>query len=119
MKTILLGTLTAVALALMTSAGCTYYEVTPGVYATSPPTAFDRSWAATVGAFEDQGVLITLQDRSTGQVRGTRGGIDVTANLRTQADGSVRVELNTAGATARDPTLIQRISNAYDRRMGR
>ena len=119
MKTIMRGMLTVIALALMTATGCTYYQVAPGVYATTPPSAFDRSWAATVGAFEDQGVLITLQDRNTGQVRGTREGIDVSANLRTQADGSVRVELNATGATARDQTLIQRISTAYDRRMGR
>ena len=119
MKTILLGALMVVALAVMTATGCTYYQVAPAVYATTPPTAFDRSWAATVGAFEDQGVLITMQDRGTGQVRGTIGGIDVTANLQTQADGSVRVELNTIGSTARDPTLLQRIFTSYDRRMGR
>jgi len=68
---------------------------------------------------EDQGVRITAEDRNAGQVRGTRDGIDVVANVRTQADGSVRVEFGTSGATARDPTLIDRISRAYDRRMGR
>ncbi len=62
---------------------------------------------------------ITSQDRGAGQVRGTRDGIDVVGNVRTQADGSVRVEFNTSGATARDPTLIDRISRAYDRLMGR
>jgi hypothetical protein len=34
-------------------------------------------------------------------------------------DGSVRVQFNTAGATAQDPGLIDRISRAYERRMGR
>jgi len=43
----------------------------------------------------------------------------VTANVRTQADGSVRVEFNTAGETSRDPDLINRVSRSYDRRMGR
>ena len=43
----------------------------------------------------------------------------MTANLRAQADGSVRVELNTSGATGQDPGLIERISRSYDRRMGR
>ena len=62
---------------------------------------------------------ITSEDRGAGQIRGTRDGIDVVANVRTQADGSVRVEFNTSGATGRDPGLIDRISNAYDRRMGR
>ena len=115
MRTIVLGCLLAAALV----AGCTVYEVAHGVYATSSPASFDRSWSAAVGAFEDQGVRITSQDRGTGQVRGTRDGIDVLANVRTQADGSVRVEFNTSGATARDPALIDRISRAYDRLMGR
>ena len=100
-------------------AGCTYYEVAPGVVATSVPASFDRSWSAAIGAFDDQGVRITSQDRSAGQIRGTRDGIDVVGNVRTQADGSVRVEFSTSGATARDPVLIHRISRAYDRDMGR
>ena len=115
MRTIVVGCLLTAALV----AGCTYYEVAPGVYATSAPASFDRSWSAAVGAFEDQGVRITAEDRGAGQVRGTRDGIDVVANVRTQADGSVRVEFNTSGATARDPGLIDRVSRAYDRRMGR
>lgn len=117
MKAIALGSLLLVAALL---AGCTYYGVAPGVYAAPPaPASFDRSWSAAIGAFQDQGVRITSEDRSTGQIRGTRDGIDVVANVRTQADGSVRVEFNTSGATGSDPTLINRISSAYDRWMGR
>ena len=115
MRTIVLGGWLVAAIV----AACTYYEVAPGVYTASPPTSFERSWSAAVGAFEDQGVRITSQDRAAGQVRGTRDGIDLVANVRTQADGSVRVEFNTSGATARDPSLIDRVSQAYDRRMGR
>jgi hypothetical protein len=101
-------------------AGCTYYQTAPGVYSSAPaPASFDRSWSAALGAFADQGVQVTSQDRGSGQIRGTRGGINVTANVRTQADGSVRVEFNTGGDTARDPQLIDRISRAYDRLMGR
>ena len=100
-------------------AGCTYYQTAPAVYTTSSPSGFDRSYAAAVGAFEDQGVRITSEDRSAGIVRGTRSGIDVTAAVRTQPDGSVRVEFNTSGATARDPELINRITQSYNRRMGR
>ena len=107
------------ALAVAAVAGCTYYQAAPGVYSAPAPASFDRSWSAAVGAFEDQGVRITSQDRSAGQIRGTRDGIEVTANVRTQADGSVRVEFNTSGATTRDPKLIERISQAYDRHMGR
>jgi hypothetical protein len=100
-------------------AGCTVYEVGPGVYAPARPTTFDRSWHAAAGALEDQGVQINSEDRSAGVIRGRRGGIDVAANVRTQADGSVRVEFNTSGATGQDPALIDRISRSYDRRMGR
>jgi hypothetical protein len=99
--------------------GCVVYQTGPGVYSPTPATSFDRSWSAAVGALEDQGVRVTAQDRSAGVVRGTRDGIDVVANVRAQADGSVRVEFNTSGATARDPGLIDRISRAYDQRMGR
>jgi hypothetical protein len=106
-------------LAALLIAGCTVYEVGPGVYAPAPPTTFDRSWHAAAGALEDQGVQITGEDRSAGVIRGRRGGIDVIAGVRTQADGSVRVEFNTSGATGQDPALIDRISRSYDRRMGR
>jgi hypothetical protein len=100
-------------------AGCTYYQTAPGTVVTTPASSFDRSWAAVIGALQDQGVQITSEDRGAGIVRGTRNGINVTANVRTLADGNVRVELNTAGATERDPALIDRISQSYDRRMGR
>lgn len=99
--------------------GCTYYQTAPGVYSTSSPSKFDRSFAAVVGAFEDQGLYITKEDRSAGQVDGNRNGVDVRATIQPQADGSVRVALNTFGATGNDPELIDRITRSYNRRMGR
>jgi hypothetical protein len=100
--------------------GCTYYQTAPGYYVSAPATGgFDRSWSAAVGAFEDQGVRIATEDRPAGILRGMRDGIDVTASVRTQADGGVRVEFNTAGETSRDPDLINRVARVYDRRMGR
>ena len=66
-----------------------------------------------------QGVRITQEERSTGTLRGDRNGIGVLALVRTQADGSVRVEFKTVGATSVDPQLIERISASYDRQMGR
>ncbi len=112
--------LALLATALLVSS-CTVYQTAPGVYSPVPPPAasFDRSFSAAVGAFQDQGVQILSADQSTGVVRGTRDGINVTANVRTQADGSVRVEFGTSGATSRDPGLISRISSSYDARMGR
>jgi hypothetical protein len=101
-------------------ASCTVYQVAPGVYEPYPPaTSFDRSWNAVVGAFADNGVQVVSEDRGAGVVRGRRGGIEVTGAVRTQADGSVRVEFNTAGATGQDPQLINRVSRSYDVRMGR
>lgn len=99
--------------------GCTYYHTTPGVYTTTLSSTFDRSFAAVVGAFEDQGVRITNEDRSVGRVVGSREGIDVRATLQTQGNGSVRVAFNTSGATGKDPQLIDRITQSYNRRMGR
>jgi hypothetical protein len=100
-------------------AGCTYYEVAPGTYATAPVSTFDRSWAASRNAMQEQGVRITQEDRATGTLRGDRSGITVQAHVNTQADGSVRVQFGTIGATSVDPQLVERISSSYDRLMGR
>lgn len=101
-------------------AACTVYQTAPGVYEPyPPPTSFERSWNAMAGAFGDNGVQVLSEDRAAGVLRGRRGGIDLTGLVRTQADGSVRVEFNTSGATQQDPQLIDRVSRSYDRRMGR
>jgi hypothetical protein len=96
-------------------AGCTVYEPVPY----QQPSSFDRAWAAAAGALQDQGVTIQSQDRSAGVIRGNRGAINVTATVRTQADGRVRVEFNTTGTAGADPSLGERISASYDARMGR
>ena len=98
--------------------GCTYYQTAPGVY--SPmPNAFERSWSAAIGALQDEGVRIVNMDHDAGRASGTMGGIGVAAMVRTQADSSVRVEFSTSGNTAADPTLIDRITQRYNNRMGR
>ena len=101
------------------SAGCVVYDTPPPGYAAVPGTSFDRSWAAAVGALRDQGVTVTEENRDAGVVRGRRGSINVVGNVQRQADGSVRVQFDTTGATATDPQLIDRVSQAYERRMGR
>lgn len=106
----------AVALSmLLPLAGCVVYEPVPY----QQPSSFDRAWAAAADALQDQGVTIQSLDRSAGVIRGTRGAISVTATLRTQADGRVRVEFNTTGTAGADPSLVERISASYDARMGR
>ena len=102
--------------------GCTYYQTAPGVYSTTPPTppsAFERSRNAALGAFEDQGVAIASADRGAGIIRGRRGGVELTADLHKQADGSVQVKFKTAGAPGQDPELVDRVSRSFDARMGR
>ena len=98
---------------------CTVYQPAPVVYAPAQPSAFERSWNAALASFEDQGVSISSADRSTGMIRARRGAIELTANLRTQADGSVRVQFNRIDATTQDPELIKRVSRSFDARMGR
>jgi hypothetical protein len=103
-------------------AGCTYNQPAPGSYTTSSSSSvskFDRSWSAVVGAFSDQGVRVTSEDRGAGVVQGTRGSIHVTGDVRQQADGSVRVQFDTSGDTSQDSGLIDRITQSYQRRMGR
>ncbi|MGB8433036.1 MAG: hypothetical protein WCE38_02070 [Burkholderiales bacterium] len=112
----------ALALAAAVLAGCGSYNTEPGAYVSAPPsamTSLDRSWSAAVGALGDQGVKITYEDRDAGVIQGSRDGIGVVARVRALANGSVRVEFNTSGSTHGDPGLIDRISRAYDARMGR
>ena len=67
----------------------------------------------------DEGVRILFADRSNGVITGSRGDQDVTISVRTQADGSVRVELSARGPQGSDQVLAEQLSRAYDRRMGR
>jgi hypothetical protein len=108
--------LVVAAVAAMLSA-CTYYVPPPGYYPGAPAN-FDRSFGAASGAMRDQGLAITVEDRTAGTIVGSvGGGGTVTASVRTQADGSVRVQFDSQGVP--DRTLIDRISRGYDVRMGR
>ena len=96
---------------------CVVYEPVPTP--APAPSTFDRSWNAAVAAAQDEGVRIASEDRVSGVIRGLRGEQEVTINVRTQADGNVRVEIGARGPKGSDPGLAGRISRAYDRRMGR
>ena len=87
-------------------------------YPVSPQQRFDQSWAAAAGAMSDQGVKVTSQDRSAGVIQGDRSGITIIATLQTLPDGRLQVKFDSKGDRA-DPGLIQRVSDSYDRRMGR
>ena|SRR5689334_948499 len=101
--------------ALLSAPACYYYPPAPA-YA---PSNFDRAWGAARGAAYDEGLQTTSEDRSRGVITAARGNQQVTINLRTQADGSVRVEIAARGPQGSDPGLADRVSRAYDRRMGR
>ena len=88
-------------------AGCVAYDP-------YGPSTYDRSWAALSGALYDQGAQIVRQDRTAGVMEARIGDRTVTASILTQADGTVRVAYNTS-----DVGLAERISRAYEVRMGR
>jgi hypothetical protein len=85
----------------------------------SPAAAFDRYWNAALGAMRDQGLQITAENRAAGAIEGRRGALKVTAQVSPQADGRYRVEFNTTGTLSEDPSLPDRVSRAYDARLGR
>jgi hypothetical protein len=113
------SSLAGFAAVLASLAGCVVYEPVPTPAPAPAPSTFERSWNAAVGAAQEEGVRITSEDRAAGVIRGIRDQQEVTINVRTQADGNVRVEMSARGPKGSDPGLAGRISRAYDRRMGR
>jgi hypothetical protein len=96
-------------------AGCVAYPVNPY----TPPPAYYRAWDAVTAAMRDQGVGVSFENRDAGTMQGSRGGINVTATVRMQEDGGARVQFNTSGDIASDPTLIDRLTRSYNAYMGR
>jgi hypothetical protein len=94
---------------------CTTYEPAPvPVY-----TNYDRAFDAAQRAAQDSGIRVTAADRTGGLILGSKDGIDMTINVRRQADGTTRVESSFKGQLDRDPTLSRRFDSAYERNMGR
>jgi hypothetical protein len=85
------------------------------VYEPVPVDPVEAPWRAAIGAMEDSGLAVVSADRGTGTVRGARGGAEGTIVVRMRGDGRVGVEINAKG----DPGLTQRLTDAYNRRMGR
>ena len=103
----------ACGLGVLQFSGCVVYEPVP-MYSPGPSN-FDRAWQAALGGAQDAGLKITSADPLTGIIRGSRDGTDVTVVVARQGDGSVRVQFNSKGP---DPGLADRVSHAYERRMG-
>jgi hypothetical protein len=85
----------------------------------STPPSFDRSWDAALGAAADAGIQVTSADRASGRITGSKAGATVTIELRPQADNSLRVRFDAPAARESNPTLGERWTAAYNRRMGR
>jgi hypothetical protein len=96
--------------------GCVAY---PYGYPVAGPSTFDRSWDAALGAATDSGVQVTSADRPSGRIVGSKAGAAVTITLLTQADGSVRVSFDAPHAQESNPSLSERWTANYQRRMGR
>ena len=99
-----------------TLAGCVVAPPPPVVV---QPSTYDRSFSAIVGAMGDENVRITSEDRASGVVTGTKGGIGLTATVQPQPNGSAKIDFKTRGKIEEDPKLIDRIGAAYNARMGR
>jgi hypothetical protein len=65
------------------------------------------------------GADIFTADRVSGSIVGRKGPADVTIAVLTQADGSIRVQLNVRGPEESDPYLTDRFYQSYQRYMGR
>lgn len=115
-RTLVVARALALSLVALAPAGC---YVAPYPYDYSVPASFDRSWAAAIGAMQDNGLTITSQDRATGTAVGSRSNADIVARVQQQADGSVRVEFTSRRAGNDDPGLISRVTASYHQRMGR
>jgi hypothetical protein len=101
-------------------AGCVVSPYPYGYPTTgTAPASFDRSWDAALGAASDAGVQVTSADRGTGRITGSKAGAAVTITLRPQADNSLQVGFSAPDSKESNPTLGERWTAAYNRRMGR
>jgi hypothetical protein len=108
----------AAAAALLGIAGCVAYPY-PYYPATAPADPFERPWNAAMGAIGDAGLTLVQADRASGVIRGTRGSVEGTIVVRTLADGRVGVEISARDPGGQDPGVVQRLTGAYNGRMGR
>lgn len=93
-------------------AGCVVYEPVPVDPMQAP-------WQSAIGAIGDAGLTLVTADRATGTIRGTRGNVEGIIAVRMRNDGRVGVEISSRDPDNRDPALVQRLTEAYNRRMGR
>lgn len=106
--------------AVLAIAGCAYPYPYPYPYpAAAPSDPFTMPWNAAMGAMGDAGLTVVVADRPSGTIKGTRGAVEGTILVRTLADGRVGVEISARDPNGQDPGVVQRLTNAYNARMGR
>ena len=105
--------------ALLSTSGCVVYEPVPVGPQATLQQRFDRSWAAAANAMADQGLTITSQNRGAGVISGERAGTVIVATVESLPDGRIQVKFDSRGPGSADRGLVQRVSDSYDRRMGR
>ena len=100
-------------------AGCVYDPPPAYPVVVSTPPSFDRSWDAALGAAADAGIQVTLADRTTGRITGTKAGAAVTIELLQLSDRNLQVKFSAPDSKEVNPRLGDRWLGAYNRRMGR
>jgi len=110
-----------VIVAVIALPGCyyPYPAYTPVTVSSGGPASFDASWQAARGAAYDEGVRVTFEDRATGTLRGDQGQFKVLITVAPQANGSVQVVFSVTGPKSEGAGLQDRLTRAYQRRMGR
>jgi hypothetical protein len=110
----------AAAATLMLQACYTAPPYTAVPVSQSPGERFEKSWQAARGAAYDEGVDVTYEDRPTGTLRGEKGPFKVLITVVTQADASIHVAFSATGPSTQEAKSLQdRLTQAYQRRMGR
>jgi hypothetical protein len=95
-------------------AGCVAYYPAP-----APADPLEVSFNAALGALQDVGLTVAQADRATGTLRGTRGNVEGVIQVSMRSDGRVGVAINARDPGKQDPALVDRLTEAYNRRMGR
>ena len=93
-----------------------------GCYVYAPPPPVDTvevSFNAALGAMQDTGLNVTTADRATGTIRGGRGDVEGIIQVGMRNDGRVGVQITARDPANRDPGSSDRLTAAYNRRMGR
>ena len=103
-----------VTLFIVMLSSCVVYE--PYYY---PASQYDRVWESAIRAAEEAGIVVSAAERDKGTITGSKGPVDVTIAVLTQADGRIRVHMSARGPEGAEPYLTERFNQAYQRYMGR